>query len=125
MGSSVWELSLGDVRFRTFVLELALKNFGLKTVAWELSFRGNFTWELSLREIRLGTIGWELWLGIFGLGSLAWNLRLGILGLGNWDPEAGGTAWRWLGGPGRARCNQGFLKGCIKTPGVDLVKEKL
>ncbi len=57
------------------------------------------------RLFGLGSLVGDLQLGIFGFGSLswvlgfvslAWDLWLGIfgLGLGNWDPEAGGSAWR-------------------------------
>ena len=67
-----------------FALELALRNFRLETLAWELSFVGTFTLERSFRKKRLGTFAWELRLGIFGLGSLPWDLWLGILGLGSW-----------------------------------------
>ena len=90
----LWELSLWNFCFGTFALELALRSFRLETSVWELLFGETFAWELWLRKIRLGTslgnfgVGW-----IFGFGSLAWNLWVGIWGLGNWDPEAGGTAW--------------------------------
>ena len=37
------------LRFETFALELALRNFRLETLPWQLSFWGTLAWELGLR----------------------------------------------------------------------------
>ena len=69
-----------EFRFGAFALKLALKNFRLEALAWELSFGGTFACELGFRKKNV----WELSLGNFGSGSLAWDLWLGIFGLGSW-----------------------------------------
>ena len=59
LGSFVWELSLWKCHSGTFALELALKNFGLETVAW-VSFGGT-----SLGNFSLGNSALDLWLWVF------------------------------------------------------------
>ena len=77
LGSSVWDLSLGHFRLRTFTLELSLGNFRF----------GNVVWELLLSSFRLAILARKFSLGNFSLGTLAWETA------GNWAPEAG-----WLAG---------------------------
>jgi hypothetical protein len=77
------ELSLWNVRFGTFALELAFNNFHLEAT-WKFHsddkkrlgsfFRlGAFVWDLSFRllGLGLGTSALDLWLEIFVLGSWA------------------------------------------------------
>ena len=60
--------------------ELALDNFRL----------GSLVWELSPGTFGLGTFTWKLSLGVFALvtAALAWELSLGISRLENWIPGA-------------------------------------
>ena len=72
----VWVSSLGNFRFGTFALELALKTFRLETLAWKLSFWGTFAWELSRGNFSLGSLALDLLPGIFRLGTFARELSL-------------------------------------------------
>ena len=60
---------------------------------------------LALRSLALGSLALDLELRIFG-----WRSQVGDLGLGNWAPEAGGTAGRSTGEPGRAFYSTGPLR---------------
>ena len=86
----VWNPSFGNFRFGSFALELALRKFGLETLACLGTFflgtplgdlaSEKCVWELSLGNFGFGSLAWNLWLGIFGLSSCAWGS--GILRMG-------------------------------------------